>query len=228
LLRELSQADLTHLLTIVEGARTPEEQTQAGHLLQEVFAAVAEKSSSHALEQIRQLALVDPARAESLASEPALASIRTSVEQLLTQLTSGAKHNAESRLAEVNRWLESDTAREFPTQGIRPETFVLVATRLIEAGGLVNYQRSTAVSEALIDQARWAPAQYADAVAIEENRANSRIPMRWLFLAWFCLGLMAGGICWWLQANHSDVVAEIWAGGVLVLACFGAWQRMQA
>src|ERR1017187_2567841 len=225
LLRELSQADLTRLLEIVESLPGPGGAAQVRELLRSAVEAVAEQNPGRALDQLKQLAILDPALAESLVSEPALASIRPGVEQLLSQLTGAAKLHAEGRLAEATKMLETASLREISARGVRPEIFVQVAPRLIEAGGLANYVRSAALSEAAIDPSRWAPALQAEPVPVNRSGADWRVPLRLLLSAWFALGIASAGLCWWLQYDHPLVVGGGWAGGLVVLLLGGRWRR---
>ena len=227
LLRELAQADITRLLGIVEAARTPAQEAQAGQLLQNALSAIAEQNPVRALEQLRQLAVADPVRAENLAAEPSLATVRPGVEQLLAQLTAAAKLKAEGRLTEATHLLETTTMKDWSADRVKPEVFVIVATRLWEAGGLANYTRSEAVSRTLLEEARWAPTPHMEFTTAQKSRGEVRIPLKLLLMGWLALGLAAGGVCWWLQVEHIEVVGSIWLGGLLVLACFGAWQKMQ-
>jgi hypothetical protein len=227
LLRELAQTGLPGLPGILDGAPAPPEEAQAETLLQAVLAAVADESPGRALAQFRQLARLDPGRAEGLASGPALASIRPAVERLLSQLAVAAKLHAEGRLAEAARLWDSGAGKELPAREIRPETLLLIATRLLEAGGLANYVRSAAASGVLIDQSRWAPAPQAEPVPARESGGESRMPLRVLFLAWFALGMAGLTVCWCFQYDRPPAAFEVWGGGLVALACLGAWQRIR-
>jgi len=149
LLRELSESNLVRLLGIFESAPSPGRAARVQELLQSAVSAVAEQSP-RALDPLKQLAVLDPSRAEALASEPGLASVRPAVEQLLRQLAGEAKCNAEGRLEEAGKWLETSAFKDLAARETRPEIYVQVAARLIEAGGLANYVRSAAVSGALL------------------------------------------------------------------------------
>jgi hypothetical protein len=101
LLGELSRSDLTQLMQILEGAATPDPRT--GELLRAIEAAVVSQDPARALESFRQLARLDPARAEALVSAPALAPMRAPLEQLLNQLTAAAKVHADSSCRNLQR-----------------------------------------------------------------------------------------------------------------------------
>lgn len=219
LLRELTQADLARLLSIVEPAPPQGLAAQVQELLSAAISA-APHNSEGALHSVRQMAILDPQRAEGMTSEPGLASIRPAIEKLLAQLTAAAKLNAEARLAEA-------AGKSRPgTLVLNPEIALAVAGRLIDAGGLANYVRSEAVSTAIIDQARWAPVLQAEPVAAGDHTASG-IALRWLAIVWLVVGLSGALLCWWLQYDRLTSVFEAWAAGLVVLACFAAWRWMR-
>jgi hypothetical protein len=227
LLGDLARADLTSLLDMVENAPSAAVEAQGLSLLQAAVSAVMSHDSVRALQQLHQLAILDPRRAEGLTSEPGLASIRPAVGQLLSQLTGAAKLNAEGRLAEATHRWDAAAFKPLPAHEPNPDAVLLVATRLVEAGGLSNYVRSAAISNALLDDARWVPAFHPEPVPAGNPTAASQFSLRWLIAAWFVLGLAGACICWWLEYDRLQAVFEVWSAGLLLLACFGAWQRMR-
>jgi hypothetical protein len=226
LLREMSQADLTRLLPILDGTPPPGQEARASELLQAAIAAVAGQNP-RAPDQLRQLAMLDPIGTERLVSEPALAAFRPAVEQLLSQLAAAAKLHAEGRLGEATRLWETAAGKDMVGHELRPETFLLVAARLIEAGGLANYVRSAAVSGVLVDQCRWAPAVHTEPAPARAISGESRMPIGFLILAWLATGIAGAGVCWWLQYDSLHAVVEVWGAGLVVMVSFGAWQRMR-
>ena len=74
--------------------------------------AAAGRDIGRLLDLVRQVANLDPVRAEALAASPAFASHRTQVEQLLAQLTAAAKLHAEGRLANATQMVETGTLRD--------------------------------------------------------------------------------------------------------------------
>jgi len=226
LLGELSQSDLTQLLKIVDAVPHPGEQARAEELLTAAVEAVAARNTGRALDLFRQLAALDPARSATLLAAPALASIRPGMEQLLNQLTAAARLHAEGKLGEATLRLETTNFKEPSSGEARPETFLLVAGRLIEAGGLANYVRSAAISAVVIEQYRWAPAPGAE-LAENQTQSGWHLPPRLSVAAWVALGLASAGLCWWLRDDYLPFVCEIWAGGLFVLMTFLAWRRLR-
>jgi hypothetical protein len=225
LLRDLSDADMARLLEIVEDAPSPAREAQVQELLQAAVAAAAGHNAAGALDQLRQLAALDPSRAETLASEPAMASLRPVLEQLLSQLTGAARLHAEGRLGEASRLLETAAAKDLAAREIRPEAFLLVASRLMDVGGLANYVRSAAVSGVLIDACRWAPVPVWEPEPGRQAARELRPLLRFLFLAWLALGMVGASVCWWLQYDRLQVVLEVWGAGLLALVSLSAWGR---
>jgi hypothetical protein len=225
LLRELTPADLTRILAIVEPTPVAGIDAQAEQLLQAAVTAAAQHDSGAALHQLQQLVTLDPSRAAQVAFEPGLSSIRPAVERLMIQMSGSAKLHAEARLAEASHRWDTQVVKE--AREVHPETLILVANRLLEAGGLSNYVRSAAISGYLIDEARWVPAfQAADSVAEQAHRIGDW-SLRRLIPAWFALGFVAECLCWWLQYDRVQAVFEVWAGGLLVLGCLFIWQRFR-
>jgi hypothetical protein len=191
-------------MQILNGFPNPDAPT--GELLRALQLTIAAQDAGGASEHFRQLAILDPARAESLVSSPALASLRPVLEQLLNQLTATAKLHAEGKLAEVAANLSSGTLRG----EVRPEIFLAVATRLIEAGGLANYARSAAVCEALSDHSRWVPTGPVEATAVNRMTPSWRP----LTAAWCALGVVSIGGCWWFREDWLPMACGVWVLGV--------------
>ena len=226
LLSELSQLDLSTLLDIVDAPLGAADEAQAGALLSAAEEAAAVQNPGRALDLLRQLASIDPARAESLLSSPALASIRPAVEQMLNQMTAAAKLHAEGRLVEASQKFESTTfSATFKDPGeVRPEIFLPVAIRLMEAGGLANYVRSAAISAILIDQVRWAPVSLAAPPA--DGPAGDRYGSLWLLLSvWFAMGIASAGLCWWIRYDYLPIVCGAWVSGLVLMILAVVWRR---
>jgi len=225
LLGELSQFDLTRLLDIVDAIPRPGDRVQVEDLLRAATEAVAGGNTGHALDLLRQLASLDPALAETLLSAPALASVRPGLEQLVNQLTAAALLHAEGKLTEVSQKLETATLRETSASEVRPEIFLQVATRLIEAGGLANYVRSAAVSDACaetqlgaprVDPCRWVPAPGAELAAVTRPGVGWRASWRLPIVVWLASGVAAAGLCCWLRDEYLPLICGLWAGGLLM------------
>src|SRR5208283_4082570 len=85
----------------------------------------------------------------------------------------------------------------------------------IEAGGLANYVRSSAISTALAEQFPWVPAP-PETVGIVRSAGGPGVSLRWVMLGWFAIGAGAVSLCWWLRADYLPVLCIGWAA-VLVL-----------
>lgn len=220
-LNELSQSGLTRLLEILNRPRSGDD-ARVDQLLRTAEEAVAARNTGGALDLLRQVASLDPARAETTLSAPELASIRANWEQLLNQLSATAKLHAGSRLTEATQSLEMAAVKETCPGEVRPEILLAVAARLIEAGGLANYVRSTAVSEAVIDRSRWAPAEPAvDIRQAAGGRAKVPLPIA----AWLVLGSASAALCWWVREEYLPAVCGVWVAVLVVLIVARAWQR---
>jgi len=146
----------------------------------------------------------------------------------VSQFTGAARLHAEGRLAEATQKLETAALKEMSAGEVRPGVFLLVATRLIEAGGLANYVRSAAVSDAFIDQTRWVPSPHAEPLIANRVAADRWAPLSWLIPAWVAVGVAGAALSWWLQYDRPLIVGAIWAGGLVVLAGSAVWLRMRS
>jgi len=217
LLGELAQSDLTAILGIIEGPSA--DDPMAGALLRAAGDAASGRDIGRVLDFVRQLANRDPLGAEALASAPAFAPYRAQVEQLLAQLTAAARLHAEGRLANATQILETGTLRDKSTGEVRPEVFLLLAHKFIEAGGLANYVRSSALSTSLLDRFAWVPAP-PEAVAIARTTDGTGVVVRWVIAVWIALGAAGMGLCWWLRPDSFTVVCGAWA--VILVLLIGA------
>jgi hypothetical protein len=219
LLSELSQSDLTQLLKILDSVAP---DPRAAELLRAIFEAASEtigaQDPGRALEAFRQLARMDPARAEALVDESrvresAVAHLRPALEPMLNQMTAAGKLHAESRLAEATEKLGTDVFKG----EVKPETLVSLATALLGAGGLANYSRSAALSEAIIDPSRWVPAWQAELTVTNRPQFNRRMPVRLLIGIWLAVGVVATTLSWWVRDDLLPVVCAVWVVGWIIL-----------
>ena len=224
LLRDLTPSDLTRILAVIEPAPVAGMEARAADLLQAAVTAAAQQEPGRSLPELKQLVTLDPSSAGRLAFELGLESIRPDVERLMLQLSGSARLHAEGRLAEATHRWESQPFKA-DVRDFHPETWLLVANRLIEAGGLSNYIRSAAVSGYLIDPARWAPAFEPGQQPVVPSLGKQEWSIARLVPLWFALGFGAGCLSWWLQYDRVQTIFEIWAGGLLVLVCSILWQR---
>jgi hypothetical protein len=216
LLGELSQSDLAAILRMVENSQPMADDARIAELLGDAADADAGRDIGRLLDLVRQVANLDPVRAEALAASPAFASHRTQVEQLLAQLTAAAKLHAEGRLANATQMVETGTLRDKSAGEARPEIFLLFAGKFIEAGGLANYVRSSALSTGLLDRFPWVPAP-PEAVAIVPSPAGTGVSVRWVMAAWIAIGVAGTGLCWWLRAEYLPIVCSAWAAIMVLL-----------
>jgi hypothetical protein len=210
LLAEFSPADLTAILRVVENSQPLADDAKVTELLGAAGDAAAAQDIGRLLELVRQIANLDAHRAEALSSAPAFAPYRPQVEQLLAQLTAAAKLHAEGRLANATRIVETGTLRDKSAGEVRPEVFLLLSNKFIEAGGLANYVRSSALSTALLDSFPWAPTPPPGAVAIGWTMGGTGAVVRWAIAVWIAFGVAGMGLCWWVRADYLPIVCGAW------------------
>jgi hypothetical protein len=222
LLTELSQADLTRLLELVEAPLRTADPARIDELLHSVGESVASQNTERALDLLRQVVTLSPERAETLSAHLELVAIRPSLDQLLSQVTAAVRLRAEERLLEAAQKVEQ--TRVGYNGEIKPEIFLYLAEKLIGVGGLPNYVRSEAVSLALLDPARWVPATVPQGAPDLQLWNEWRMTLRLVIVLWVSLGLAAIALCWWLRVEYLTPVALIWAAGTLVLLVVRAWR----
>lgn len=253
LLRELSASQVTSLLKIIEPALPPERIVQLDQLVRAAVSAIGDGDTGGALAKLATLVSLDPRRGEGLASDPALAPIRKEVEALLARLTGTARLGAETRLLEATQWMQAPDVVDRPVENVRTSTLLLLASRLIDAGGYANCIHSAKVSQMVLDQRRWAPAEVATPLSkpvdarVRIPRATPRVrreamvaqfknlwrraPLLVLLLGWLGVGL-AGGSVAAVFRNQLPALAvalffEIWTLGFLALIGFGFYMSVR-
>ncbi|MDP3000097.1 MAG: hypothetical protein Q8N47_21610 [Bryobacterales bacterium] len=253
LLRELSAAQITSLFEIIEPALPPDRVTQLDQLVRAAVSATRDGDASGALAKLATLVSLDPRRGEGLASDPALAPIRKEVEALLARLTGAARLGAETRLREAAGWLQAPEVADRPIGNVKPSTLLLLASRLIDAGGYANCIHSAKVSQMVLDERRWAPAEVAtplskpadarlgippatprvrrDAMAAGLKKLWRRAPLLALLLGWLGVGLAGGSVAAvfrdQLPVAAAALFFEIWTLGFLALAGFGFYMSVR-
>jgi hypothetical protein len=245
ILRELSELEFVRLLEFIERPPLPQNAARPEDLLRTSVAAAAEGNVQQALGKLAEFARLDPGRAESLETEPGLASIHADVRQLLFRLASAAQLDAETRLGQATMLLQAADSKEIPGQEIRPEILIQLADRLLQAGSYSNCMRSVELSQMVINLYGCATTPALRSGQPSPGLRHSwmprikklwlRAPLLVLLWAWFALGLGAGSVsrllrtCWpqtWPEALVSGVF-EVWAVGFLALILFGFYARVQ-
>jgi hypothetical protein len=157
-LQELSEAEMTALLNMIQRPESPQQQERLDYLLRAAVTATAEGDGNRAIGHLAEFAGISPRRAETLGSLPSLSSIRGPIERLLSRLNVTARAEAEARLAQAVKLMESFSAKELVVHEIRAENVIVVAGRLLDAGGYANSVWSAELSQLVIDPRLWAPA----------------------------------------------------------------------
>jgi hypothetical protein len=258
MLGELSQPEVVRFLEIIERPLPPTSAARLEDLLGASVSAAAEGNVQQALVKLAEFAALDPRRAETLEREPGLASIRAEVGRLLFRLASAAQLDAELRLGQATHLLQAtvqaDGSKELAGQAIRPEIAILIAGRLLEAGGYANCMRSAELSQMSINQYGWAPIPAPSppanptSIPIRSEQASLRLRNQWmprirrlwlrapllvLLLAWFAVGLVGGCVFallrnYWPQTWPESLMAggfEVWGVGFLALIAFGFYAK---
>lgn len=244
LLREVSASQIASLLSMVGSTPSSERVAQADLLFQSAVLAIRGGEVNGALTKLATMLPLDPRRAESLASDPLVASIRKDVEALVLRLASTAKLDAETRLREATEYLRAQGNADPEIEVVKTSTLLAVAGRLVEAGGYANCVQSAEISRMILDPARWAPVatpvplpkpvvaymrgpramlrlRWQTAAARLKNLWR-RAPLLVLLLGWLIVGIVVG-----VADAGGEIFFEIWALGFLGLVGFGFYMRMR-
>jgi hypothetical protein len=253
LIGELAASDIAGLLAKIEPIPTADHALQVQNLLQTAFEAAAKGDTPRALSTLAELAPLDPRRAESLESEPALGRIRGEVAALLSRLTAAAGLDAGAHLERALELLRTGAPDRAPAEGPRPDTAALTAGRLIDAGGYANFIRAGQLSQLVIDwcglpplpvtlpgpKRTAAPEQHFDAprrqIPPTLRKLWRRAPLLVLLLGWLAVGLAGGLFYAGLRAVIPEAVPKpadaagfgFWGMGFLALVGFGFYARVR-
>ena len=189
ILSALSEPDLARLMVVLEPQ--PQNASQAIELLQAVLTAAASGDVERALAGLSQLAGVDAVRVEAARNEPMLEPLRAQMDSLLARLATVARLDAEGRIAHADQLIEERRLTALPDWDADPHTLLMIANRLLEAGGHVNAVRAAQVAQLIMDGSHWAPAVGAVTKArapevgeFEEGRATQGVILPALRESW--------------------------------------------
>jgi len=217
----LSEPDLARLLAVLEGPPSIERAAQFSAALQAAVSATAAGDAEQALAAVVQAVSLLPTQAEAVRSEPGLEPLRAQVDSLLGRLAQVARLDAEGRLAKAADLVETLGLKTAAEWEARPETLLLLAGQLLDAGGHANSVHAADLAQIVIDAAHWAPASAptldspipgaagwerilgGGAASMRQDRARTpgrikklwkRAPLLVLLLAWLALGLAGGAV----------------------------------
>ncbi len=215
---ELSPSDLASLVRLFE--TLPADAARATDLIRTAVVAAAEGDTGRVLGALTEAVRLNPAQMETLHSEPGLDPVRAAVEPFLNRLAAVARLDAESRVSHAAELLGTRGELRLPGWDASPEVLLVLAHRLLDAGGHANYVRSADLAQVVIDaSARALPAlaqtPVADVPAVRAERTGERpyrlrgggwreralprlrnlwrrAPLLILLLAWLGMGLVFG------------------------------------
>ena len=193
---------------------------------------------------------------ESVGSEPGLASRSPEVGQFLVRPESLARLDAESRIAQLTHALEPAGLKESARQEFRPEIAILIAGRLLEAGGYANYISSATLSQMAIIQYNFLPSPAPQSrvdpksAPIPLAHTSAGLPSRWaprirklwrrapllvLLLGWLAIGFVGGSVSailrsYWPETWPASLVSwgfDVWGIGFLALVGLGFYAKVR-
>lgn len=235
LLQDLSATDIAKLIEMIDRPLPAQDTARLQELVRTFLSAATEGDATRAAGALSKIAVLDPTRAETLRADPAMGSIRASVDQLLDRHITLAKLDAEGRLAQATQQANPALAERLAGWEMKPASMILIANRLFDSGGLANYVRAAELAQLVIDNSRWAPGSVnlappelvrpplrgisrrglprsSGGIAARVRALWSRAPLLVLLLSWLLLGVTAGGasLLWrrfWPETLPGSVVA---------------------
>ncbi|MGA3041678.1 MAG: hypothetical protein ABSF54_12905 [Bryobacteraceae bacterium] len=157
LLNDLSASDTAKLIDLIGRPLPAQDSARVQDLLRTFFSAAAEGDLDSALSALSAIVALDPSRPEILRTDPAVESIRASVDQFLDRYATVARLDAEGRLEQAGQQAGSSAPDRLNGWDMRPATMLLIANRIFDSGGLANYVRAAELAQVVIDGSRWAP-----------------------------------------------------------------------
>jgi hypothetical protein len=228
----LSTGKIADLIAGIDQRRPIQNPEVIAELLRAVVAAAEGRDVVRALERARELVAMDPERADTLASEPELDSIRTELGQLLRELAAAARSDAEQKVTGAHQALASDGAKLPEADRADLQTILAVAVQLLDTGRHAGYVKAGDLAEVVMAQCGWTPLGVPVWVPVEVNsrgiRQRSWLPI--LALAWLALGiagtltLAAIAVGW----PFAALAVCVWGIGLVALVRFYRRARQAA
>ncbi len=238
----LATGKIADLIAGIDQRRPIQSPEVIAELMRAAVSAAEQLDFVRALERLRELVAMDPERADTLADESELDTIRSEVEQLLRELAAAAQADAEQKLAGAHQALASDGAKLPEADQADLQTLLSVAVQLFETGRHASLVTAGDLAEVVMEQCGWTPAGVPVWVPVEVTSAVvMRAPGRWenlwqraplpiLLLAWLALGIAAAVP---FAAIHvgwpvGGIALAIWAIGFVALVRFYRRARRRA
>ena len=150
LLQLLATPDITQLLSTVEQRLPPPNPALTQQLLQAASSAATAGDVPLALVKVQELLTVNPQLAEALPNEPTLQPIQREVVNLVRQLISEARTQAEDTMATATQAVASGVPKKAQASEVDLHTVLLLATRFIDSGRLIDYLVATDLARVVI------------------------------------------------------------------------------
>ena len=245
---QLSPSDTSNLIRILEPLTLPQQPSMLADLLRGAVSAAQRGDLVGALQQLENFVQLDPNRASTLRMEPSLEQIRAQVDQLLMRLESTAGLDAQARLAEAAKALETWGRHPLPGWDVAPQMLLTVADRLYDAGDYVHYLYAASLAQVVIDGAgvpratiRTGPADSPLEPAPASKFSHRlkalwvRAPLLILLVSWFVLGLAAMALAailhYFWPGQFPQAIGDsgfaLWGIGFVALVAFGFLMRVR-
>ena len=203
----LASERIAGLLTGLDQRRPVQDPEVIAELARAAISATEINDFVRALERARALAAMDPERAEALVEDPAMASVREQLSQVLRELTAEARADADQKLNSAHQVL--DSSDKDPSERSDLQAVLSVAVQLFDTARFVNYRRAADLAEIVMTQCGCTPAGVP--IWAPAPRRSRRIGLFTSVFVWLALGTASAVF------RMPAMVWAIWVAGCLVL-----------
>ena len=244
----LTRPEIQEVIATIEERLLPPDPAVLKEIVREASSALAEGDVPRALAKVKELLLADPRQAETVAAEPSLQPIQREILNVIRQMISQARAQAQQVMTAAQQASGSGVAKKLAIPEVTVQILLPLANSFIDSGRLIDFRIAIELAQIGLDRSERTsrirrrmrapkpiPAERREPLRERLQRAWLRVPLLILLLAWFALGLAFGVGSLLLRKLSPDSfdpgIASlgfgIWAVGFLALVGFGFYMRVR-